>query len=150
MTIFVTTSNLYLSVTNIANPAHALVVVNRLIKTGETKSIPLRYITDNYYRAKELQDLVHSNNIQVTFNNAEFDFTSLGPLSEQYLGALATPSAPPMGQLLVYDALADLPVFSTVPVGFCVYCLDTDGGGTALPLYATSTHWLDAAGTIVV
>jgi hypothetical protein len=120
--------------------AHTLVVVNAKLAPGQIKTIPLRYVVENYQRALELSDLVNRGKIQLTFNNTTYDYVTVGPLTPAYLAGLASPSAMPYGGN-VSGLVGDRPGFADVPVGFCYYNTTTNA-----PNYSTGAGWVNGAG----
>lgn len=119
----VQTTDIKLTIHN--SSAQTLVAVSVKLTPGQTKTVPLRYVLENYQRALDLSSLVNAGKIQITFNNASYDYINVGPLTPDYLAGLATPSAKQYGQASMTGLAAARPVISDVPAGFQYFATDT-------------------------
>lgn len=105
--------------------AYTLVVVNVKLAPGQSKTVPLRYVLENYQRSLELASLVNNGDIQITYNNTTYNYTDIGPLTPEYLAGLATPSAKQYGQASATGLAVERPAIANVPEGFQYFSTDT-------------------------
>jgi len=105
--------------------AQTLVVVSVKLTPGQSKTVPLRYVLENYQRALDLSSLVNDGKVQITYNNTAYNYVNVGPLTPEYLAGLATPSAKQFGQSSMTGLAAGRPAFGDVPTGFMYFATDT-------------------------
>jgi hypothetical protein len=133
----VQTNDIKLTIHN--SSAHTLVVVSAKLTPGQSKTVPLRYVLENYQRALELAALVNSGAIQITYNNTTYSYTDVGPLTPEYLAGLATPSAKQYGQASATGLAVARPAIAHVPAGFQYFATDT-----FVLSISTGVAWKDA------
>jgi len=141
-TVTVETSAVYLTVQNLSS--WSIVAMNRKLGPGASADVPRRYI--NYWRAKDLAELVNKGYISITIDNQVYSLSGYGPLSVEFIQGLAEPTAAPFSGLLTF-ANADRPGVGGMPDGTMIWNTDT-----LIPNWADATSgtgWVDATGADV-
>lgn len=124
-----------LTIRNVSS--HRLSAINVSLYPGEEKTVPLRYVSGDHFRAYDLYKMTLRRLIQVSLGNS-------GVLSANYLLSLQAPTAAPYGETVAMVG-TDRPDPATVPVGFTVF-----NTTTSLLNVSDGTDYLDPTGAIVV
>ena len=137
-TRIVNTPGAQMSITN--RSATPLVAGPVFLQSGQTRSFPLKYVSDSWSYGESLSAMLQLGSISVSFDNPGLGYYALGVTDPNYFESVVAPSATSLGTVSVYTT-ALRPAPDDVPEGFQIFNTTTAVVETAIGAFGARA-WL--------